>query len=234
MFCEVKPIMAPLSLSLSTSAKLPEIVAHAFACLGRFTVSPEHLFQFVTFQLRLRPPSTVRELLVRAHEDGLIVPDGDAVALVDSLQQAVRETWDAQRQTPITVPPQAQATAQGPLPTGFNKVIKFLDPGKQLPKAFRIHTDRVKYKVLSRAPPKVVAEIAGKDKTAPAQVLIDVGKRVLKHECQDFTTEFRPKKKLCFHVMKLLILLKKDHPEVAVNFATDIAEHLDAWEFTDF
>jgi hypothetical protein len=65
----------------------------------------------------------------------------------------------------------------------------------------------------------------------PYKIEIDIGKKLIRHNCHDFETRRSKNKKFCKHIVKFIMLLREDEKEFTENFLKNLANDIQDWEF---
>ncbi|MHA1734161.1 MAG: hypothetical protein ACTSU5_19660 [Promethearchaeota archaeon] len=233
-----------MDFELPKKATLERVVEFVFSCRGCFSIPVERFQPFVSFTLRLFPPSAARKVFLAAKREGLIEIDGSLVKASAGLEERVRALWrrDAgttkiPSKTPSTRPPTAitvasPAGARRPSGGSFNEFIKALDPGKERVWAFKIPSEAVSVEVTREDPILLEATLAEEGVEGPLRITVDAGKRELTHAgCKNFTEKLAGEKKFCRHIMKLFLLLRKEKPEFASALLGEVGGNIQAWKF---
>ncbi len=160
--------------------------------------------------------------------------DGKSVTAGTSIKEAVRARWetqDARHQKRRAKTASKISTGEDTRPSGFNPSIKSLDPGKELVWAFKIPSEEVQIDIVNRDPPQIEATIPDVGTGAMLRVVIDTVRHQILHPDCDLFGRYAPKKKICRHIMKLFLLLRRDDVEFASATVETIAREAQQWTF---
>ena len=191
----------------------------------------------ISFELFLFSPEEAKKFIDKAiHKGYLIVGTGNKLNLSDALALELNN-WHKERRVEIleNINKSTNLThfTDNFKKNGSNKfniLLKaFLDKGTinravtVSDSAFNIIKFDPKSKIIK-------AEVKGSI-DAPYNIEISIKDKFIKHNCHDFQTNRAKNKKLCKHLAKLFLLLKKKNEKSASFFLESITNEINNWDF---
>lgn len=159
------------------------IIHYTFRAIGRKRVSLEKLCFFLSFELRLMPPSKAYTMVKDLSEKGvLIIDDG----------------W-------VIISRDAKVASSVSPPSLGDLLHQFVSPSR-LSRAVGIEDSAIKIQVKRKTPLRIEAVIRG---TRDYQLFLDEESSVLRHNCPDWR-KVSVIRRFCKHVTKLFLSLEED------------------------
>jgi len=160
-----------------------DIIHYAFRALGQKRVSQKKLCLFLSFDLRLMPPSKADEMIKNLVDKGVLIIDDGFVSIA----------LDSKMDVPLS-------------PINLGDLLNQFVSSSRLSRAVGIEDSAIKIKVKTKKPLRIEAIIHG---TRDYQLFLDEESRVIRHDCPDWQ-KVSVIHRFCKHVTKLFLSLGKD------------------------
>lgn len=182
-----------------------DIIHYAFRALGQKSVSVKKLRFFLSFDLRLMPPSKADKMIKNLYDKGLLIIDDDLVSIAH----------DSRMETPSKM----EAPSS---PANLGDMLNQFVSSSRLSRAVGIEDKAIKIEVKSRTPLRIEAIIHG---TRDYKLFLDEESRIIRHDCPDWE-KVSMIHRFCKHVAKIFLSLEKDE---AIRLLLSIQR--ESWQF---
>ncbi len=217
---------------------LTELVLYIWKIIGLSLISLNDLLYRLSFELFLFDPKEAKKFVETAiSQNYLILDRDDNLKLSTELNQELN-MWQIKRKEEIS----ERLTSSKRIKDlrGENGTQKNANQFKNL---FKIFVDEAtagrsasilnSHIKLLRFDDKIgilKATVKGSQENN-YNVEINVGLKILKHDCHDFQTKKSKSKKFCKHLARLFFLIKEQNENSATYFLKEIGENINEWEF---
>jgi len=217
---------------------LTDLVLYIWKIIGLSLISLNDLLYRLSFELFLFDPKEAKKFVETAiSQNYLILDRDDNLKLSTELNQELK-MWQIKRKEEIY----ERLTSSKRIKDlrGENGSLKNSNQFKNL---FKIFVDEAtagrsasilnSHIKLLRFDDKIgilKATVKGSQENS-YNVEINVGLKILKHDCHDFQTKKSKSKKFCKHLARLFFLIKEQNENSATYFLKEIGENINEWEF---
>ncbi|MFX1588889.1 MAG: DUF2240 family protein [Promethearchaeota archaeon] len=216
---------------------LKEMTLYVWKIIEYSQISKKELLYKLTFDLSLFTPDEAHKYIKEAQDNNLIIENDDNILTIAPELEKILKNWQRKRKDEILNQIESSKNAekirarfQKDKTSTYNILLKaFLDKGT-LNRAVNVSDDSINLSLFDLNKGKINAHIIGSRKN-PYIIEIDIKKRSLKHDCQDFVTKRLDNKKFCKHLAKLFLFLKEKDENAAKRFLEAITENIEQWDF---
>lgn len=217
-----------LNLKRRPNAPLNQFFEQVFASWGRrnFRIHKKEIVFFTSFNLDLGPPSKVTKLIKKARKTKILFLKDEHFHPNKEIRDRIKSDWN--RQEFALKPPEKRKQPK----LGFNKILKALDPSNEISTAFKIPSKNVTYNLKTKAPLIVTGKIIREDFGTPVKIIINEEKKIINCSCMNFEKLFADRDKFCCHIIKLVLMIRRDIPKTTIKFLEQFWVDFARWSLT--
>ena len=217
----------------------PDILIYIWKIIDLPSTSMTDLLYTLSFELYLFPIETAKNFIEKAITSNYLIKNktGD-LQLSENLSKKF-EQWQIERKEMIqthTIEAEKIGAQIKELSTkngsGFKVLLDTFVDKATINRAVPISNSALSIDVFNPNKGIIKARIAG-TKEDSYDIIIDINKKFIHHNCHDFKTRKSQERKFCKHIVKLFLVLKDTNEKDTEHFLNEIAENVNNWDFSD-
>ncbi|MFW9969147.1 MAG: hypothetical protein ACFFDF_03025 [Candidatus Odinarchaeota archaeon] len=216
---------------------ISEMLLYIWKIIDLPSISYNDLLFRISFDLFLEPPEKAKIFINKCVENNLLIKEKNQNLKLSKNLYLQIKNWQKERKIEILEKMKAAIMVtslknnMSKESTHFNILINaFVDKGT-LNRSVSISDNDFEILEYDLSKGIIRSKVKGSQEE-PYIIEIDTKNKILQHNCSDFMKRKAENKKFCKHLAKLFLLLKNKNERIAEFFLTDLAEHIDLWDFT--
>lgn len=217
---------------------LSEMVMYLWKIIDLPQISLNELIFKLSFELFLFPPNEAQKFIENAIKAKYLIKTQDnSINLSNALVKQLNEWHEKQmisvknRKQELNNQNQTRVEFLEDSKTHFNVLLKALLDKGTINRAAAVSEDAFDIITFNPEENIIKANVKGSKEEAYI-IIIDLDDKTITHDCHDFETKRAQNYKLCKHLAKLFLILKKIDQETTNKILEQITSNIDQWIFS--